>query len=476
MNYLDFDLLLEHSGDDCRAKVLNSPAGQAEHNFHLPFSDLEIENYLLKFGRSRRGTRRLDSINIEVAKSFGKCLFEAVFDEEVRDAFYRSLDEAERQDAGLRLRLRLTSAPDLADLPWEYLYNPSDDHFLCLSERTSLIRYLDLPMPIRPLAVKPPIKILVMISNPVNYPPLAVGEEWLKLKETLGILENQKHVTLERLEKATLAELQNRLGRRDYHVFHFIGHGGYDQRTREGGLVMEDDYGQARLVGGKLLGALLRDERTLRLALLNACEGARGSRQDLFAGPAQSLMQHGIPAVLAMQFEIKDEVAITFAREFYAALAQGQSLEAALADARKKIFFQGNELEWAAPVLYLRAPDGKIFNVKIPPRASKPKTAANNQALHRIYSAHMRLSLLFFLNGFSEDFPGLNITALCRALNVRKRKFAVRALKKLADEGLVEKMKTGKSVRWVISKTGREALHTLAGWIDTKMQVPQGRH
>ncbi|MGH7494679.1 MAG: CHAT domain-containing protein [bacterium] len=323
----------------------------------------------------------------------------------------------------------------------------------------------------------PPIKILVMISSPENYPQLAVTEEWLKLKQTLRILENQKYVTLERLEKATLGDLQDHLGRNDYHVFHFIGHGGFDQYTREGGLVMEDDRRQAHLVGGKLLGALLHDEHTLRLAVLNACEGARGTRQDLFAGPAQSLMQQGIPAVLAMQFEIRDEVAITFAHEFYSALVRGQSIEAALAETRKKIFFHGHELEWAAPVLYLRAPDGRIFNVKSPAKALNPKGATDHHVIiNRMYFAHIRLSLLFYLNDFSEASPGVNITTLCRALSVKKRKFAVLALKKLANEGLIEKSKTGKSVNWAISQTGREALRTLAGWIDTRILLPQGRH
>ena len=53
---------------------------------------------------------------------------------------------------------------------------------------------------------------------------------------------------------------------------------------------------------------------SLRLAILNACEGGRTSRLDPFAGSAQTLVQQGIPAVIAMQFEIADDVASTFAR------------------------------------------------------------------------------------------------------------------------------------------------------------------
>ncbi|HEX2370177.1 MAG TPA: CHAT domain-containing protein, partial [Acidimicrobiia bacterium] len=64
---------------------------------------------------------------------------------------------------------------------------------------------------------------------------------------------------------------------------------------------------------------ILHGYRPLRLALLNACEGARGSASDPFAGAAQSLVQQGIPAVIAMQFPITDRAAILFAQEFYGA-------------------------------------------------------------------------------------------------------------------------------------------------------------
>jgi hypothetical protein len=65
-----------------------------------------------------------------------------------------------------------------------------------------------------------------------------------------------------------------------------------------------------------------------------------------------------------MQFEITDEAAITFAQEFYGAVADGYPVDAALAEARKAIFTQGNGLEWGTPVLYLRAPDGRVFDVE----------------------------------------------------------------------------------------------------------------
>ena len=152
--------------------------------------------------------------------------------------------------------------------------------------------------------------------------------------------------------------------RGEYHIFHFIGHGGFDQRLQDGVLILEDEDERGRPVSGQDLGTLMHDHRPLRLATLNACEGARTSRTDPFAGMAQSLVQQGIPAVIAMQFEITDEAAITFAHEFYGAIADGYPVDAALAEARKSIFAQGNGLEWGTPVLYLRSPDGVLFNIQ----------------------------------------------------------------------------------------------------------------
>jgi hypothetical protein len=362
--YLDFDLQIEHTEEGYFARVLNSPAGQAVSNFLVPFNDLELENFLLRVGRTRRGVRRLESPEMEAAKAFGGRLFQAVFSDEVRGCLRSSLDQANHQGAGLRIRLRLANVPELSDVPWEYLYNPALNRFLALSAETPLVRYLDLPEMIRPLAIQPPLRILVMIASPSDYPPLDVKREWTKLKEALGDLEERGLVTLDRLETATLATLQQQLRRGEYHIFHFIGHGAFDERAQDGVLLLEDEAKRGRPVSSQYLGTLMHDERTLRLAVLNACEGARTSRTDPFAGTAQSLVQQGIPAVIAMQFEITDEAAIAFTHEFYTALADGYPVDAALAEARKAIFARGNDVEWGTPVLYMRAPDGRVFDVE----------------------------------------------------------------------------------------------------------------
>ena len=57
--YTDFDVAIE--GEGFVAKVLASPAGRASGHFSLPFSAIELENFVLKVGRTRSGVRRLGS-------------------------------------------------------------------------------------------------------------------------------------------------------------------------------------------------------------------------------------------------------------------------------------------------------------------------------------------------------------------------------------------------------------------------------
>jgi len=229
---------------------------------------------------------------------------------------------------------------------------------------------------IQPIAVTPPIRVLVMLSSPVDYPALDVEAEWTKLTSALADLLASGQIAIERLDDATLTALQKRLRRSQYHIFHFIGHGEFDQTLQEGVLLLEREQQRGHRVGSQYLGMLLHDHESLRVAVLNACEGARSSRQDPFAGSAQTLVQQGIPAVIAMQFEIADDVAGTFAHEFYGALADSYPIDAAVTEARKAIFAAGFEVEWATPVLYLRAPDGRIFEVDHAVAAPKDVRAA----------------------------------------------------------------------------------------------------
>jgi tetratricopeptide (TPR) repeat protein len=150
-----------------------------------------------------------------------------------------------------------------------------------------------------------------------------------------------------------------------WHVFHFVGHAAFDPRSDAGVLLLAGDDGRATPVSASQLAGLLADHRTLRLAVLNACEGARGSEQSRFSSIAAGLVRRGLPAVLAMQYEISDRAAIEFTSSFYAALAAGLPIDAATSEARKAIDLAlAGSLEWGTPLLIMRTPDGTLWEVQ----------------------------------------------------------------------------------------------------------------
>jgi hypothetical protein len=67
--------------------------------------------------------------------------------------------------------------------------------------------------------------------------------------------------------------------------------------------------------------------------------------------------------VVAMQFEISDDAAITFATEFYSSMVDGFPVDAAVTEARKSIR-EMSSVEWGTPVLYMRSPDGALFDLQ----------------------------------------------------------------------------------------------------------------
>ena len=359
---LDFDVAIEPLSEGYRTRVVASPCGEAHADFTLPFSDENLEILVLKvvgsIGRIRRKVRRIESQERGLLETFGGQLFQAAFSGTVRDCLGRSRLVAGDKGAGLRIRLRLP--PALANIPWEYLYD-REYGFIGLSPETVLVRYVEMPSPVQPFPVSPPLRILAMIPAPSDVPGLQGEEEWGKLNDALSDLARRGMVKVDRLKDGTLAALQLPLRWREYHVLHFIGHGWWDEDAQDGALALEGAGGTTRLVTGRDLGVMLCGHRSLRLVVLNACEGARSARDDPFGGVAQALVRQGIPAVIAMQFEISDPAALVFSQSFYQAIADDLPIDVAMVEARRAMFADGNEVEWATPVLYLRSPDGSVF-------------------------------------------------------------------------------------------------------------------
>jgi sugar lactone lactonase YvrE len=366
LDYLDFELAIgSGSGREYPIAVVRSAAGEAHETMHFPFDELALENQLLSLQnallRSGGKRRQILSPGEQTVQNFGRALFEALFTGEVRSHYAVSRREAAQQGKGLRLKLRILS-PELSALPWEFLFDPGQAEYVCLSSNTPIIRYLELPQPPQPLVVNTPLHILGMVASPSNLVDLDIEREKQRVEEAIKDLQATGMVKLTWLQGKTWHDLQRALRRGAWHIFHFIGHGGFDPQTDEGLVAFEDSAGQAQLLSATHLGRLLSDHFHLRLVVLNACEGARGSKRDVFSSTAAILVRRGIPAVLAMQYEITDRAAIELSRAFYEALADGLPVDAAVGEARKAISLGiANTVEWGTPVLHMRSPNGVLF-------------------------------------------------------------------------------------------------------------------
>ena len=381
MDYIDFQLKIGPRVGENQYAVSSrsSSIGETSGVFTQPLTDEQLELFVLKVGLARRGVRRIHSPEWRAAQDFGQKLFRSLFTDEIRAAYLASHNDAVRQGKGLRVKLTL-DAPELANYPWEFLYDPSTGQFLALFEDTPILRYIELTRPIMPLNVAPPLRILAVASSPKDFEQLDLARERRNLSQALDALLQAGLIELDWLASATLDALREQLLKRPYHIFHFIGHGGFDEREQDGVLIFENAQQYSNRVSGERLAVILGNHRTLRLAILNACEGARTSEQDPFAGTAMTLVRTGnMPAVIAMQFEISDTAAIDFASGFYSAIAVGRPVDAAVSQGRQSIFARGNDVEWSTPVLYLRAPDGLIFQVE----ASRIVQDARNLAVER---------------------------------------------------------------------------------------------
>ncbi|WP_208036152.1 CHAT domain-containing protein [Streptomyces cyanogenus] len=296
-------------------------------------------------------------------RDLGRLLFDALLK---NTGANRLLTDRSRA-AQVRMVLQV-EPPELARLPWEFMYDTDEEMYVCLG--VPLVRQPQLARPMEPLGITPPLRVLGMVAVPDDQESLAVHVEQHRLQEALADLEENETVSLHWVRGQTWRELRDavrrdaRTGTRrdEWHVLHFIGHGGYDARAEEGTLALAGERGGTYWLGAGNLALLLAGHPALRLAVLNACETGRAGGLNPFSSVAGALMRKGMPAVLAMQYEVSEDAAMECTHAFYSALARKVPIDVAVMEARQAITLaHPGTLEWGTPVLYMRSLDGRIF-------------------------------------------------------------------------------------------------------------------
>ena len=140
-DYDEIKLRIEPSRDGAYRVIASSEDGTATGTFTSPFNELELDNFILRVGVQRRTTRGFSSSQMEEAKRFGRRLFESIMQGDVAEAYDGARGIATDHNRGLRIRLELSSVPELMEVPWEFLYDSPT--FLAQSIYSPIVRSLD---------------------------------------------------------------------------------------------------------------------------------------------------------------------------------------------------------------------------------------------------------------------------------------------------------------------------------------------
>lgn len=160
------------------------------------------------------------------------------------------------------------------------------------------------------------LRVLYMTANPGM--DLRTDSEVRQVQQALRGAKYRDLVEVQQSPAATFQDLLDGLNDVRPHIIHFSGHAGGRSVQFDQGHI---DHGVGEIIGFDLLvKALDATDHPPRLLVLNACDTLVGAEVIL---PA-------VPVVIAMSDAVLDAAAILFAAQFYAAIASGQSVGAAL--------------------------------------------------------------------------------------------------------------------------------------------------
>jgi CHASE2 domain-containing sensor protein len=369
MEYHDLDIVLLPGGAGGYVRLARCGARHGERQETAPL-DLDALSTALRPLEEGDG----GAVDPATQRTLGITLYQGLMgDGMVGTQLDRCLGgERGEESAGVRVRLNLDQVPALAPIPWELVYLPRDGRFLASSTRTPLVRYLPSRAPNLGLEVRLPVRVLVLLPENAarGEAPLDLARERAMLQRALQPLVRadaadvrflDRRVTRARLRSALQGGVAE-LGEEPFQIVCYAGHGHHDGSRAS--LFLDAEGGGTDPVDEGWLSELFEERDEVKLVVLNACQGATVSALRPFAGLAPGLVRAGVPAVVAMQYPVRDDEALVFAEVFYRALFRGPSrgrVEVAVGEARKALRQDFPDSRgWGAPVLYMRS-SGYLF-------------------------------------------------------------------------------------------------------------------
>ena len=208
------------------------------------------------------------------------------------------------------------------------------------------------------------IKVLVVGANSDGRIPAAETEA----EVVAALIENEldhyaaaSEVILMTGKQAEYTPVCDALTFGGYHIFHYAGHGRFDDTLPEiNGLILRDQ-GKLRTLTAATINMLVRNS-SLALVYLSCCFGARSEinlgRGD-FSGVMEAFAQADVPMVLGFRWTVGDDPALSIAQSFHSALwhclCPGESLLKARRAAALSAAGRDDD-SWASPVLLMQNP------------------------------------------------------------------------------------------------------------------------
>jgi hypothetical protein len=360
-----FRLDIVEIGDQWVVTCMSSQ-GKAVARIPAPFKPEVLQRALTDIERalirsySPVTTRRAAPVD-QYVREFGETLSDAVLTGDVRRLFDRCRQEAREHNTPMRILLD-PDGPQVSAIPWEFIVDPhARDDYLAL--RVSMARAPHLIGSAPSSRVKLPLRVLGVSAQPLDLPELDMQRERHDISGAFKRRLNPGDVYLEWLSRDRWTDLAEAIRSHPWHVLHIMSHGGFDSETGSGYVQLSGDDGSARPISAVDLARLVSENPDLRLVVLNACESAVSSPEGAFTSTAAKLVREGVPAVVAMQYEITDGAALVFASSFYGEIARGQPLDRAMTRAREAVKMTNRSLEWATPVLFLSSEETRVFDI-----------------------------------------------------------------------------------------------------------------
>jgi hypothetical protein len=356
--YLDFEIQIGAQDAGLFSVSVSGPGGEARGLLRLPIDNPDYAALAARL-------QRLDTDELTLV-GIGQFLFDALFQGPVRDVYTRSQGALSERE-GLRLRLHIApGAAQVVALPWELLYDPDQGPLALLD--TPIVRFLPQQDKLPSMAAPLPLRVLLTAAQ--TPPAVDVERELAAAQEALSAMADRVQVTVE--PHLTTARFQSLL-RSGFHVWHFVGHGGFARDGATGQLLFEDASGDAEAVSALQIGIMV-NRSGLRLVVLDACSSAQVAT-DPFRSIAPALIRAQVPAIVAMQFKVPEEATAAFASEFYRALTEGLPIDGCVTEGRRAVMNVSGlgRADWGIPVVYTRAQDGRLFDA--PAAAPLPPVA-----------------------------------------------------------------------------------------------------